>query len=115
MVNKLFILVKLSLFCTLFLSSLNAQSIHNVISTADSGAGSLRQSILDASSGDIIRFDSSISGDTIVFVSSINIDKNLTIEGNSTNYVTADGNNLVRHFIIFPLYYNTPRKQESFL
>jgi hypothetical protein len=47
----------------------------------DSGAGSLRQAILDAAPGDTIQFDPSLTGQTIALTSQINLDKDLTIDG----------------------------------
>lgn len=63
-----------------------------VTNNADSGAGSLRQAVLDAANGDTILFD----GDyTITFTSEIVIDKNLTIDG-SGHTVTLNGNGVTR-------------------
>lgn len=47
----------------------------------DSGAGSLRQAILDAALGDTIGFDPSLAGRTIALNSQINLEKDLTIDG----------------------------------
>jgi hypothetical protein len=52
-----------------------------VTNTSDSGAGSLRQAIADAVSGDIITFDPSLSGGVIGLGSPLVIDKDLTIDG----------------------------------
>lgn len=63
-----------------------------VTTNADSGAGSLRQTIADAGSGDTILFDSSLSGATIVLGGSpLVINKNLTITGPQGG-ITVDGN-----------------------
>ena len=67
-----------------------------VTSNADSGAGSLRQAILDAAVGDTITF----AGDyTILLASQLTISKNLTIDG-GTHSVTVSGNNAVRVFTV---------------
>ena len=58
-----------------------------VINANDSGAGSLRQAILDAASGDTLNF----SGDTTIHLAStLSIDKTLTIDGSGRN-VTISG------------------------
>ncbi len=55
----------------------------------DSGAGSLRQAIADAASGDTITFDAGITG-TITLASTISFSKSLTIDGGA-NAVTLNG------------------------
>src|SRR4051812_1483210 len=53
-----------------------------VTNTDDAGTGSLRQAIIDAAPGDIVQFDPSIAGQTIVLsTGAIEIDKALTING----------------------------------
>ena len=54
-----------------------------VTTLADSGPGSLRQAIADASSGDAIWFHPSLAGGTIPLASTLTIDKDLTIDGSS--------------------------------
>ena len=54
-----------------------------VTSNADSGAGTLRQAIADAASGDTILFDSSLSGATIHLASTLDIVQNMTIDGSA--------------------------------
>ncbi|HXF09146.1 MAG TPA: hypothetical protein VN625_00060, partial [Desulfuromonadaceae bacterium] len=50
-----------------------------VTSSADSGAGSLRDTIAAASPGDVITFSNSLSGQTITLTSGqLVLDKNLT-------------------------------------
>jgi hypothetical protein len=67
-----------------------------VMNSNDSGVGSLRQAIADASAGDIIQFDNSLS--TIVLTSGqLLIDKDLTIEGPN---IKIDGNSNDRVFDI---------------
>lgn len=71
-----------------------------VTNTNDSGAGSLRQAILDAESGEFITFQLPASNPTILLTSGeIKIDKNLTILGSSEN-ITISGNNNSRIFHI---------------
>ncbi|MBF0589699.1 MAG: DUF4347 domain-containing protein [Magnetococcales bacterium] len=74
-----------------------------VTSSSDSGSGTLRQAISDASSGDTITFSSSV---TTVTLSSgqLSIAKNLTIDGDLNNDsspdVTVDANYTSRVFYI---------------
>ncbi len=68
-----------------------------VTNTNDSGAGSLRQAITDASAGDTIEF--SVSG-TITLSSSLTISKNLTIQGPGASSLDISGNNSVRVFLV---------------
>jgi hypothetical protein len=70
---------------------------HVVSSSADSGVGTLRQTILDANSGDTIDL-SSLGGQTITLSSPIDINKSLTIEGNNTNPIILDGGSSTQIF-----------------
>jgi len=64
-----------------------------VVSTADSGPETLRQVIADASTGETVTFDSSLTGQTITLTSGqLVINENLTIDGES-NSITVRGNN----------------------
>ncbi len=68
-----------------------------VTNTKDSGAGSLREAIADANSGDTITFNSSLENQTITLTSGqLEIDKNLTIDGASSPGLTISGNNASR-------------------
>ncbi len=69
-----------------------------VTNTADSGAGSLRQDVIDASAGDTIDL-SGVSG-TITLGSAIMINKNLTFTGPGAADLTIDGNNSTQIFNI---------------
>ncbi|PAX51985.1 DUF4347 domain-containing protein [Brunnivagina elsteri] len=76
-----------------------------VTNTNDSGAGSLRQAILDAPDGDTITFTGSVftdsSPDTITLTSGeLGITKNLTLMGTGANLLTISGNNASRVFNI---------------
>src|SRR5258706_5510434 len=65
----------------------------------DSGAGSLRQAIANAVSGNTITFDSSLSGQIITLASTLIINKNLTINGSDlASKISISGNNSVRVF-----------------
>ena len=64
----------------------------SVTNTDDAGAGSLRQAIIDAPDGSVIRFDPAIAGQTIVLSSgTLEIDKTLTIEGPLSAGMTISG------------------------
>jgi hypothetical protein len=68
-----------------------------VLNTADSGAGSLRDTMAAAASGDTIRFDPSLAGQTITLTSGqLVINMNLDIEG--AGNLTVSGNNASRVF-----------------
>ncbi len=68
-----------------------------VANNSDSGAGSLRQAITDATTGDTINF--SISSATITLNTLLNITKNLTIDGTSQN-ITISGGGVVQVFYV---------------
>ena len=75
-----------------------------VTSTADSGAGTLRQAIADAQDGDVILFDPTVFPGgvippTVIEISSqIAINKSITIDGDGR--VSIDGQNIVRCFYV---------------
>ena len=73
-------------------------AIITVTTTADSGAGSLRQAIADAHDGDVILFDTTVfpSGTTtaILLSSTLNVPKNIEINGDGR--VALDGQNAIR-------------------
>ncbi len=62
-----------------------------VTNTNDAGSGSLRQAIIDASSGETIKF--SVTGTIRLTSGQLTIDKNLTINGPGANLLTISGNN----------------------
>lgn len=68
-----------------------------VNSAADSGSGTLRQAISDASGGDTIAFDAGISN-IILTSGEIHINKSLTIDGPGANLLTISGNHASRVF-----------------
>src|SRR5512141_1960873 len=55
-------------------------STFTVTMTGDSGPGSLRQAIASAASGDTIRFDPALAGQTITLTSNLVIIRSLTID-----------------------------------
>jgi hypothetical protein len=72
-----------------------------VTNTNDSGAGSLRQAILDATSGDTINFAPSLAGQTIALSSQINLEKDLILDGSGLNpEVEISGSLALRIFYV---------------
>jgi hypothetical protein len=68
----------------------NQANTLTVTSTADSGAGSLRQALADANSGDTIQFAPALNGQTIALTSNeLVIDKNITISGPGSGQLTV--------------------------
>lgn len=88
-----------SIMVLLLLSSVsfmaNAQTI-TVMNSNDSGAGSFRQAIIDATAGSTIAFSAATNGNTIMLTSEIIIDKNLTISGNGEDQTMVSGSNTTR-------------------
>lgn len=68
-----------------------------VLNAGNSGAGSLRQAIVDAAPGDVIHFAPGLSGQTITLASPLSIGKALTIDATGlANGIIISGNNTVR-------------------
>jgi hypothetical protein len=82
----------------------NAESATlTVTSSADSGAGSLRQAVGDAATGDTITFDASLHGSTITLTSGeLSVLRGLTINGPGPSLLTLDGGGVSRIFHLFP-------------
>lgn len=82
----------------LFVSVTARAATITVTSTADSGAGSLRQAVADASSGDTIVFDLSGCPCSILLIGGgLTIAKDLTILGSGTSQLTVSGGNIATH------------------
>lgn len=71
-----------------------------VTNANDSGAGSLRQAIIDANPGDTIDFAPAVTGVISLTSGQLAIAKNLTIAGPGTGILAVDGNNANRVFDI---------------
>jgi predicted outer membrane repeat protein len=71
-------------------ASVQSASTITVTNTNDSGPGSLRQAVIDATSGDTINF--SVTGTIVLSTGEIEINKNLTIDGPGTGSLTIDAN-----------------------
>lgn len=65
-----------------------------VTNTNDNGSGSLRDAIDLAADGDTITFDASLNNATILFQSEIDVNKDITIDGDDR--ITLDGQNSTR-------------------
>jgi|LSQX01.2.fsa_nt_gb hypothetical protein len=86
---------KIGLFVILSILQLQFVSAAELIVTAatDSGAGSLRQAIADASAGDTILFDEALNGSVITLTSGeLLLDKPISIVGPGPDLLTIDGN-----------------------
>jgi len=82
------------------ISPVSAATI-TVTNSDDSGAGSLRQAIIDAISRDTIKFDRSLAESTITLTSGeLIITKDLTIFGLGAESLTISGNNTSRVIFI---------------
>src|SRR6516165_7279004 len=72
-----------------------------VLTTADSGDGSLRAAIAAAQGGDQIVFDPGLQGQTITLTSGqLSISKDLDIEGPGADHLAVSGNHQSRVFDI---------------
>jgi len=93
--NKVYSLLFFLLVCSTAVQG----AIFTVTNTNNAGAGSLRQAVQDAASGDSIRFQTGLSG-TIVLASEIVINKNLTIDGGNAagGMMTISGGSATRIF-----------------
>jgi PKD repeat protein len=69
-----------------------------VTNTSDSGSGSLRQALIDASDGDTITF--AASGTVGLTSGELLVDKNVTIQGPGASSLAVDGNGASRVFHI---------------
>jgi uncharacterized repeat protein (TIGR02543 family) len=75
---------KIILFISACLLAINlSANTITVTSSADTGAGTLREAVTNADDGDIIVFDDNVT--TVYFAGVIKLDKNITISGNETN------------------------------
>ncbi len=76
---------------------------YTVTNTTDSGAGSLRQAVIDANShagADTILFNSSLSGQTITLSSQIALYDTTTVQGLGASNLTISGNDNNRVFYV---------------
>ena len=76
-----------------------AQATWTVTNTNDSGSGSLRDAIAQASNGDTINFNPSLNGQTITLASYLDVNKSLTINGPGADKLAISGND--QNMVIF--------------
>ena len=81
-------------------SSVQAATL-TVSNINDSGAGSLRQAIIDAAPGDTINFSPSLAGQTIVLNSQIGLEKDLRIDGSGLEPAVEISGNLAHRIFYF--------------
>lgn len=89
------------LVCAFLVLWIKIYSNHYIVTnTDDSGPGSLRQTICEASSGGTITFADSLSGQTIVLTNGqLMVDKNLVIDASALSQgIAIDGNRSTRVF-----------------
>ncbi|MGB0177995.1 MAG: hypothetical protein ACPF9D_12570 [Owenweeksia sp.] len=85
------------LFLSLFALVTCPAAVIQVSNTNDAGAGSFRQAVLDAASGDTITFSILTNLSTIVLTGGeVAVDKDLYIDGNGTALTTLSGDNANR-------------------
>ena len=75
-------------------------NIVTVTNTNDSGAGSLRNAISSATSGEIIKFARSAYGTITLSSGPLEIAANVTIDGPGANHVTINGNNTFQDLVV---------------
>jgi hypothetical protein len=71
--------------------------VHNL---ADSGAGSLRDTILNSHTGDTVKFQASLTGAILLTSGEIDITHKLNLVGPGANKIILNGNNASRIFFI---------------
>ena len=71
-----------------------------VANTNDSGAGCLRQALLDSNDGDAVKFDPSVTGTITLTSGALTIAKDVTINGPGASRLAVNGNNADRVFYI---------------
>lgn len=95
----LFLLLAVPLF-PMFSHRVHAATL-TVTNLNDSGAGSLRQAVLDATAGDTIVFQAGLTG-TIVLSAAVPIDKDIILDGPGASVVSISGNNADQIFQVHP-------------
>jgi predicted outer membrane repeat protein len=76
-------------------------AILTVTSTANSGSGSLRDTIAKAQSGDVVKFASTLAGKKITLTSgNITIGKSITVDGYNAKGLSISGNQSSRIFFV---------------
>lgn len=99
-----------ALFCAAITSTQTAQAaVLTVTNTADSGPGSLRDSVLSASIGDVVQFDPSLNGQTITLTTGgIPINGGVNIEGPGPSLLIVRRADEAPAFVIFQTFGQEP-------
>ena len=93
--------IQLSVFLVAAFSHLASAATLTVLNTNDSGAGSLRQTIINAAeTGDVIVFGSGVTGTITLTTGHLFFTKSLTIAGPGAANLTISGNNVSRVFSV---------------
>src|SRR5262245_38657399 len=94
-------LILITLLCAAMTIAQNGRAATiTVTNTNDSGAGSLRQAIADASPGDTINFSVATPATITLTSGELVVSKNLTISGPTTGRLSVSGNGTSRVFNI---------------
>lgn len=87
--------------CRLLLEPLEGRWVPTTVTNlADSGAGSLRQAILDTPAGGTVDFQPDLAGTIALTTAELTVAKNLTISGPGAEVITVSGINARRVFTI---------------
>ena len=107
--SKKYYLVISTLFVMFHLSVMSGHAATiTVTNKSNSGAGSLRQAILDATPGETIDFAPNVNG-SIQLASPLLLDKNLTINGPGANILGVEGRNTPTESRVFNVFTSTVR------
>ncbi|MEL6852394.1 MAG: choice-of-anchor Q domain-containing protein, partial [Bacteroidota bacterium] len=79
-------------------ADIGSATTHTVTSIANTGAGSLRRTVLNACPDDLIDFDPSLSGSTFALASEIVLNKDVEIQGLATSQIFLNGGSANRIF-----------------
>ncbi len=97
---SLAITLLLGIVCWLFPAGVVQAATITVTNNNDGGAGSLRQAITNAASGDTITFAPQVSGTITLTSAQLTVNKRLTISGPGAGNLTISGGNKYRVFNI---------------
>ena len=94
------ILFLFTMLCAAMTSLQSAHAAVTVINTNDSGAGSLRQALVDAVDGDMIDFSVTTPATITLTRGELLVDKSVTISGPGADQLSVNGNGNSRVFHI---------------
>ena len=93
-------LISMAMILALSVGVAGAATI-TVANTNDAGAGSLREAIASAASGDTVSFAAGVTGTIVLTSGELGIDKDLTISGTGASKLAVDGNANSRVFVVY--------------